>query len=372
MKVRILQIGAENFGKGGRSVIAYNLIKNMEHDIFINDFIAYSPYSSSEITNDIIKRGNIFTILSNKILRTIKLVRKNKYDIVHIHADHAYEAMRSILNVKLGGAKKIIVHAHSSEGAKYSILKNMLINISRWCLPFFCDVAVACTETAGNYMFGSRYPKHISLVKDGIPLDVYKYSPALRQKMRTELKIGQRDIVIGNVGRLSPEKNQLFLIQLFNEFVSTNKDAKLILIGDGKERKILENMVQKYNLGNKVFLLGNRSDVTDLLQAIDIFVFPSKREGFGMAALEAQAASLPTIISVGVPNDVLVTEFGMRCTSDEKIDEWLKYLEKAKEMMSIRGKRDVGKEIAEKGYDIKEASKKLEKIYRSLVYEIYN
>ena len=370
-KNRVLQIGAENFGKGGRSIIAQNLVKYMKKK-YIVDFIAYSEYTESEVTKEIEKRGEIYKFTKAKGLSTINLIRKKKYDIVHIHADHSYEAMKSVIRSKFGGAKNIVVHAHTSGKKNYNILKKLVIEICKFFLPYFCSEMIACTSEAAIYMFGKKKKDKVRILKDGILVENYLYNTEKRQEIRNKLNIDEEDVVLGNVGRLSKEKNQIFLIKILNYVLKKNNNFKLIIVGDGEEKNFLEGIVNSLNLEKKVKLLGNRNDVADILQAVDIFMFPSKYEGFGMAALEAQAAGLPTIISHTIPKDVKVTDLCYQCREDWSISEWIQIIKNVLPHLKNRqsNAKKAVEEIMNNGYNIRKSSEELELIYGGLLDEI--
>lgn len=370
-KNRVLQIGAENFGKGGRSIIAQNLVKYMKKK-YIVDFIAYSEYTESEVTKEIEKRGEIYKFTKAKGLSTINLIRKKKYDIVHIHADHSYEAMKSVIRSKFGGAKNIVVHAHTSGKKNYNILKKLVIEICKFFLPYFCSEMIACTSEAAIYMFGKKKKDKVRILKDGILVENYLYNTEKRQEIRNKLNIDEEDVVLGNVGRLSKEKNQIFLIKVLNYVLKKNNNFKLIIVGDGEEKNFLEGIVNSLNLEKKVKLLGNRNDVADILQAVDIFMFPSKYEGFGMAALEAQAAGLPTIISHTIPKDVKVTDLCYQCREDWSISEWIQIIKNVLPHLKNRqsNAKKAVEEIMNNGYNIRKSSEELELIYGGLLDEI--
>lgn len=368
MRIKVLQIGAENFGFGGRSVIAYNLTKFMSPDIQ-NDFLAYSDYLESNVTKDICKRGRIIRIKERRNSETVKLIKKEKYDIVHIHADHAYEAMKSIINARRGGVKKIVVHAHNTGAENIGLAKKVVIEICKVLMPYFIDRSFACTDEAAQYMFGKKFASKVTVIKDGIDVEKYQFNQDSRNKIRQELGISD-EVVLGNVGRLSYQKNQEFLIDLFNEYKKKKRFSKLVIVGSGNKLNSLKRQVEKLNLTDDVFFLGNRSDVPAILSAMDIFVFPSRYEGFGMAALEAQASGLPTITSTEVPNkarvvkDLCAARNIMSSTAD-----WLITIEQMLGNNRIEDSAKASGTIRFLGYDIRTSSKALELLYRKMINE---
>ena len=110
--------------------------------------------------------------------------------------------------------------------------------------------------------------------------------------------------MIGHVGRLSYQKNHKFLIHIFSEFIKQYNDAVLLLVGVGEKEEELKKQVVDIGLEQKVKFLGNRNDVNELYQAMDIFVMPSFFEGVPVVGVEAQFADLPCVFSDKVPKEV--------------------------------------------------------------------
>ncbi|MRG63488.1 glycosyltransferase [Limosilactobacillus reuteri] len=372
-KIKIMQIGAENFGYGGRSVIAYNLVKNMPTECFQNDFLALKKRESSKYIKELNKNGKVIFVYSskgNRLLqriaidyKIIKALNQGKYDIVHIHADNAYEAMRSVIFSKIAGIRSIVVHAHVSR-AKYPMLKNMTIQFCKKLMTYFVDKKVACTNSAGEFMFGKDV--NFEVVNDGIDPDKYKFNYDMRRMVRKEFQWEDK-IVVGTVARLSPEKNLSFLIRIFKQIALEKENIILAIVGDGIEGKKLRNLCRKLKLDKQVILLGNRDNVSDILQGFDIFALPSLREGFGISILEAQAAGLDTYVSDLVPLDTkVVPDLYHRLSLKSGGKDWVRSIEEIIKLRSFVKRRDTSKYISEKGFDIKQSAKQVEKIYLNL------
>lgn len=369
MNHKILQIGADNFGKGGRSIVAFNLVKNISKNLQI-DFLATTEYKESKVTKKIKKKGNIFKITQKVFINLITLVKSEKYDIVHIHVDQAYEALKLTLAARIGGCKKIIIHAHSSGPIiKYNTLQKVAISISRIIISSLNIVKIAVSKSSAEYMFGKN-AKKVVILKDGIDINKYRFSNSLRDKLKKKYNI-KNEYVIGNVGRISNEKNQLFLIKVFEYYLENNKNSKLIFVGDGKDRGKIEAEVKLMGLKDKVIFLGYCDNVSEILQMLDVFVFPSKHEGFGMAALEAQACGIPTIISKGVPNEVMVTGICKK-VNNWGINNWASAIQEmnGKNINRAKISQCCQSKICKDGYDITKSSRKLESIYRTIIRNI--
>lgn len=362
VRKKVLQIGADNFGRGGRSIVAFNLVKNMSEHIQI-DFLATSNFVESNITKQIRQHGSIYKILNNLFINLIFLIRREKYSIVHIHADQAFEALKLTLAARLGGCKFVVVHGHSSgTGIRYSLSQKYAIGFSKKIMRILNITRIAVSKSSARYMFGNDI-HNVVIIKDGIELGKYSYDKTTRLSLREKYGL-KNEFCIGNVGRLSPEKNQLFLIEIFENYLFLNSNAKLIIVGDGQELETLKRKTRIDGIEEKVKFLGHCSNVSEILEMLDAFVFPSKHEGFGMAALEAQASGLPTLISSGVPDDVMLTLLCQKENSWKK-KKWVYDIKNIEKLNFNRTQiiKKCKRKIEKAGYDITKSSKQLENIY---------
>jgi glycosyltransferase involved in cell wall biosynthesis len=179
-----------------------------------------------------------------------------------------------------------------------------------------------------------------------------------RKEIREKLNL-QNFHIIGHVGNFTLPKNHEFLIDVFKKLISKHNDYKLVLVGDGPMMDEIKRKVFRLDLKERVIFLGSRSDVNNLLQAMDVFVFPSRFEGFGMAAMEAQAAGLPCIISDKVPGACIVTDRVKRVSLDESLDSWANEIIEA----ATHTRYDVYEKIKNCGFDITTNSRLLEQFY---------
>ena len=138
-------------------------------------------------------------------------------------------------------------------------------------------------------------------------MDRFQFDSAVRKNARHELSLDGK-YVLGHVGRLCYQKNQEFLLDVFARVVKQRPDTILLLVGEGEDRPILEEKAQRLGVADKVCFYGFCADVSKLYQAMDIFVFPSRFEGLGIAAVEAQAVGLPVVCSMDVPNEARITD----------------------------------------------------------------
>jgi glycosyltransferase involved in cell wall biosynthesis len=227
-------------------------------------------------------------------------------------------------------------------------------------IPCYATEMWACSKKAGEWLYGNIMK--FSVIPNAINTEKYQYSEVKRMQLRKQLGISDDDFIIGHVGRMSYQKNHEFLIKLFAEMVKANDRARLMLIGDGELRSQIEKQILEYGLENKVLLLGQRKDVAELLNAMDLFLLPSHFEGLPVVAVEAQTNGLSCICSTNVPEETNITGNVSFLSLEAPINAWV-------EKINIRTKRDGNsvQKIIDNGYEIKAAAELLTEKYLQLL-----
>lgn len=253
-----------------------------------------------------------------------------------------------------------IYHSHNSGNmfGEPSQLFKLMENYNRKILKKYTDKLIACSEDAGKWMFGSS---KFQVIKNAINAKEFTFNEYVRVIKRKELGIDNKKVV-GFVGRLQYQKNPEFLIDVFKEIYKRDKDTVLLIVGLGDLEEKIKVMINNYNLEKAVIFLGARTDVSELMQAFDLFILPSRFEGFGIVLIEAQAAGLPCLASAKViPDEVKVTDLLEFVDLELNPGIWA---EKALEKLNIK-RRNTYEEIKDAGYDIKTIVKEIENFYLS-------
>ncbi len=258
-----------------------------------------------------------------------------------------------------------IVHAHNAGyGKKPSLLQRALILKNKWTVKRYATHFFACSSLAAKWMFPKR--TKATVIRNGIDVTKFDFDASIRSKKRSELQLAEDTLAVLFVGRLDPQKNPLFLIEIFERLASKHKNAKLLMAGDGDMRGDIEALVEKKGLFDKVQLLGNRSDISELMQAADAFLLPSLFEGLGIVLIEAQATALPCFTSRdAVPQEVDITNTVHFISLDSPAEAWSECILCHSSVLQDR--RGKGEMIAEKGYDSKKEAFRLQKIYRDIL-----
>ena len=191
-----------------------------------------------------------------------------------------------------------------------------------------------------------------------IQVKKFIYNEEVRKQKRAELGVEDK-FVIGHVGRFNLQKNHEFLVKRFADFAKTNEDAVLVLIGNGELQEKIKEMAKEYGIETKVKFLGLREDIPQLLQAMDLFLFPSLFEGLPVTLVEAQAAGLPCVISDTITDEIMITDQISKVSLSGNTSLWNQEI--AKYRYSKR--KNTIEDIIEHGFDIEKNARWLEEFY---------
>lgn len=357
--VRMLHI-VGSMSPSGIGNFIMNVYRNIDRSKVQFDFIVHE---TREVTfEDEIRElgGRIYTVTQKAVsarknfCEIRKVVRDNGYRIVFRHTDTATVAL-DLLASWLGGAKIRIAHSHSTDtpNVRMHRLFQPLLNL-------VCTDRFACSPKAGKWLYGD---KPYRVIINAIRLDDFAYDLSRRLDIRAKEAWGDR-LVIGHVGNLLPVKNHLFMLDIMKELIAICRVRKLqkplmVFVGDGVMRGPIEEKIGELGLEKDVQLLGVRTDTAELLQGLDVFLFPSKYEGLPIAMVEAQCAGLPCLVSDVITDDVNVTDGVVRFSLNENPATWA---EEIVRLASIRRRRPDEKLFAEKGFDIREMVKQYEQM----------
>lgn len=286
-----------------------------------------------------------------------RVIDPKEYDIVHINKNSMSEPF-ALLICKVKRISHIVVHSHNTQPTA-NASAHVLHNIFRTLLIGKKIIRVACSEQAAEWMFGDGRSNCL-ILKNGIELDRYAFNADVRKRVRDQLNVRNDEIAICSVGRLCEQKNSLFMIDIISSLVKINAKVKFFMIGSGELEKQVKEKVQKLQLESSVFFLGKRNDVNELLQGMDLFLMPSLHEGLPIAAVEAQAASLPLLISDTVDKGVRLldsTEFEKLSASPSV------WAEHCLTLIDSTERRDTQNDIRKSGYDVAESTLSLERLY---------
>lgn len=360
-KIRVLQI-QPGLGLGGITSVVLNHYHNIDTSLIKFDFATFIP-PTPERLKEVEQFGSKVYVLPQKskgmkeYKKELKRIIKNgNYDIVHAHQN--YQSFIPLYYAKKCGIKVRIAHAHSTNIDKINAVKRCLMLVSRIINPLVVTDYFSCGISAGHKMFGK---KKVNILKNGIKIENFRFSEKKRSEVRE--KMGWTDkLVIGNVGRLSVEKNQVFLVEIFAEVAKLNENAILCICGEGEKKEDIINKAKELNIENKVFLLGSRSDVNELLNGFDVFVLSSLFEGLPVTGIEVLSNGLPAVMSSEITNEFdEYNKITFLSLKDSKTKWAETIIKKAGEGRDI----SMTDKMIRLGYDISDSAKGLENFYKN-------
>lgn len=305
--IRVLQC-VNDMHRAGLETMLMNYYRNIDRSVIQFDFLTHRP-QRSDYDDEIEAMGG-------KIYYAPRLYPQNygtyfrymkhffsdhpEYQIIHSHIDSM--SFLPLLAAKRANIPIRIAHSHNTAIDKD--YKYLLKQLFRAGVPYVANQYFACGEEAGKFLFGKR---KFTYIPNAIDSSAYIFNESIRKNKRKQLGI-TNEYVVGHVGRLSYQKNHKMLIKIFKNVLSEHSNSLLLLVGVGEKESEIRYQVEKEGINKKVRFLGNRTDVNELYQAMDVFVMPSYFEGIPVVGIEAQFAGLPCVFSRGVPMEVKFTD----------------------------------------------------------------
>ena len=352
--IRVAQVMGKMLGGGVESVVM-NYYRHIDRSQVQFDFLVDAD--STRVPEEEIKAlgGHVFRIPPYQHpLRyrkeLVRLFHEEHWPIVHSHINTL--SVFPLSAAKKAGVPVRIAHSHSTMG-KGESAKNLMKLALRPLSNLYPTERFACSEYAGKWLFGRN--ADFTVIPNAIELEKFHFDPVIRQETRRELGIADGMFLIGHVGRFMPQKNQAFLVDVLAELLPQKPDTILAFVGDGPDRPDVQQHAQELGIGDHILFLGQRTDVNHLYQAFDAFCLPSRYEGLGMVAIEAQVAGCPCVLSDQVPHEADVSGQSAFIPIQEP-DSW------ASEILRIQGadkREQINSNKKLDFYDIEEQSKKI-------------
>ena len=294
----------ERWESGGIESFLFNMYSRLDLEKIEID-IAAAELRESVFTDSLREKGVHFFELSgsqrnfpanHRLFRA--LLKRRHYDVLHLNVFHGF----SLAYLKIArecGVPVRIAHSHNT-ALRRSVTKPLKLLLHCAARRRYAPCATelwACSKAAADFLFPKRLlaQNGFRFIPNGIDVERFRYDPEGRAAVRKELGIGGGTFLVGNVGRLCYQKNQMFLLNVFSELVKKRPESRLLLVGEGEDKKRLQARCASLGIAEKVIFYGTTDHVERLLWAMDVFVFPSRFEGLSVAAVEAQAAGLPVL-----------------------------------------------------------------------------
>ena len=278
-----------------------------------------------------------------------------KWEAIHIHCPHF--AVFIAPYAKKAGIKKVFVHCHTTEfSLKGNAKRNQLLSLYA---KYFIKNKFACSLAAGRVWYGNQ---NFEVLNNAIDCKKYSFNENKRKMYREEMHLTD-SLVVAHIGRTDvTQKNHPFILRVFAQIKKMKKNAVLMLIGASQSDKMLK-LCKDLNITDSVKFLGVRNDVADLLNAADVFLFPSISEGLPVSVVEAQASGLGVLMSDSVTDEVISTDLVKTKFLHDSVSLWA---EECIKLSNIE-RRDTSAELGNAGWNIFDSAEKLVNSYKNQV-----
>ena len=363
--IRILHV-AGSMHEAGLETWLMNVYRTIDRKKIQFDFIVHSKktyFYENEIRD---LGGHVYHLSVRDDWNFLKYIS----DIMHILKNHpeykiieGHKETFGVMYFKVAkqcGVPIRIAHSHIA-----SYPHNLHGYIGRFFSKQFIKYAndyVAVSDKAAKFLFGN---KEYYLAPNGIIVDNFRFNEEIRSKVRNDMGLSDK-FVIGHVGRFQKQKNHTFLIDIFYSYYKTHRNSVLMLIGTGELESDIKQKIRDLGIEDAVLFMGVRHDVTDLLQAMDLFLFPSLFEGLPGTLVEAQASGLNILCSDTITSEARMTPCYKSFSLNNSADLWSNEIEK----FNKHNRSEMGDYVKNSGYDAVDVAKNLEKRYLKLYYSV--
>lgn len=365
--IKVLIVNTTYTKRNGVTKVITNLINNMDKENLDFTYLSINP-PEKELQKWLQNIGFNIVILNRSLSKSIsyfnslrKIVRDNKYDIVHAHGNSA-TLFLDLYAAKLGGCKNLIAHSHNS-----TCEEKVIHYIFKPLFNATYTLGMACSLESGRWLFGDR---DFIEIKNGIELKKYRFNQTFRSKIREKYGISTKEILLGHVGLFNDQKNHAYLIQIMKMLLEMNSLYRLMLVGEGEFKNQIKETVKSLNIEDKVIFVNPTDVVHEYLSAMDCFVMPSKYEGFPLALIEAQTNGLKCFVSDVITREVNITGTVDFLRLDENKNEWINsimtfFIEG--NWARLQKSDEAINQYSKVGYDVIDEAKKLRGIYEKIV-----
>lgn len=360
--MKVLMVDTVDLDFNGITDCIYQYLRAMERTDIKMDVLAGAELNHA-LENKFHQLGiRVFHICNRKqkpmqyVLKLIKLVKQNQYDIVHVHGNSATMVFE-LLGAKIGGCKIRIAHSHNT--TCQHVREDKILR------PLFYHLVTerfACGKAAGKWLYGKN---RFKIIPNGRDLDKFTFDEEVRNKVRSELGLND-SFVVGHVGGFNRQKNQAFVLKVYSELLKLRKNTKLVLIGDGELKEFIQEMADKMHLRNQVIFTGSISNVEDLLSAMDVMLLPSIHEGLPLVVLEWQAEGLSCFLSDNITRECKLSDLVHYLPLSDGAKKWAQIINQENYPERMEAQKAGKNALKVGGYDIVENAEQLKQIYRNL------
>ena len=356
---------------GGLEKIVVDFYNHIDTSEFELEFLLQGPkdVDFSDHFKSICRNPIVFHRIP-KLRPHIKQALK-EWDLFFKENAHRYDILWSNQNglthleflklAKKYGIEKRIVHGHCAKADKFY---RFIHPINRLFVGKYATDFWACGIEALNHFYHGKERNKALVIHNAIEVEKFLYDEEKKIQLRKEYDIPENCFVVGQVSRLyEKQKNQSFCVKVFSEIVKKEPNSRLVFIGGG-DTAFLQNIAKQYGVADKVIFTGLKTNVGEMLNLLDVFIFSSNFEGLGIVLIEAQANGLPVVSASHLPDAKILENFDNHLSLTDSLEEW------ADKILSVRYSRELDNEkvknqIVEADYEIESATRNLEELFKN-------
>ena len=343
--------------RGGAESMCMELYRHIERNKVQFDFVKHTSRTGAYEKEIISLGGRIYEAPRLKVGKIFKylnwwkthLDKHKEHQIIHGHF-FTISAVYFYIAKKLGRTTVGHIHISKPNSIGKAVLGKLISGVT--------DYPLACSRIAGEWVYGDR---PFTVLNNAIDATKFIANHNTALEIREEYNL-RDSFVLGNVSRFNKQKNPFGILEIFQLVHERRPDSKMIWVGDGPLREDVLAKAEELGILSDILFLGVRDDVERIMQAMDVFIFPSFYEGLGIAAVEAQAAGVWTFCSDAIPQEAAITNL-CRFLPLEKLQLWVNEICK---IPAYYEHPTMTEKIVKAGYDIHETAKWIQEFYLSI------
>ncbi len=361
--IRILH-SVSNMDRGGIETMLMNFYRHMDHEVVQFDFLANKP-DPGDYDDEIRSLGGRLFVSPGfmsyrKYLAYMTDLFKShpEYQIIHTH--NGALMLYALLSAKKNEIPVRIAHAHAT--AVPFGLKNEFKKLMRPMIKYVATDYWGCSDAAGKFYFSEkRWSGAHQLIHNAIHVDDFAFNAAARSAIREQYDFGDQ-FILGHVGRLTPQKNQKMILEIFARMHQLSPNTHLVMVGTGELEQMMKSYTQELGISDAVTYTGVQTNVHEWYSVFDAFIMTSINEGLPVVAVEAQAADLPCFLSSSITSEVKVTDNVRFLDIHDDPAQW------AQSILALppKPRESRAADLQKAGYDIRYEAQRMQNLYMSL------
>ncbi len=352
---------------GGAETFLMKIYRQIDKTKYQFDF-CINVKNKSFYEDEISKMGGIIYRIPSKSenvkefkKQLAKIVSKGKYEYV-MRITSSGAGLMDLKIAKRAGARVCIARSSNASDGK-GFIPYFAHRIGKLLYGKYADVKIAPSDLAAIYTFGNNAYKSgaVNILNNAVDINVFHYDEGGRNRIRTEFGISENVKLFGHIGRFMEQKNHVFLLKIFKSIIRENPEAMLMLVGIGPLEEKIKGQIAELELEDKVIFTGVRTDIPQILSAMDAFILPSLYEGMPNTVIEAQACALPCVISDTITTEADITGLVKYASLEASPEFW------AKEVIACacKARTDTKQLFIKNKYDIESVTES----FATLVFE---